>query len=181
MPRGKLQRNIFTQFFWEKNKAIGLFTVLEHAILKWGSFTWSRGWELNDDMVFFLWSDTLYPAPQHVPGLQSVQPVRCNTTGCRVFKGHPSAAFEKQQPLCNHDTSLRQWRSQRWQRKNKVQKESWKMEQCNSVFYVCIWIFNNSGIWLTSWSLHCFFFSINLKVWTLHYKIQWQDSFPAAW
>lgn len=154
------------QFFRVKNKAIGLFTILRHATLKWGSFSCIKGWTLKDDMVFFsvffsIWC--FLPAPQHVPcrvcSLFSVTPLG---TGSLGFKGHPSAAFEMQQPLCNHDTGLRQWRrrSQRWQRKNKVTKERWS----NNVFYVCICTFNNSGIWLTSWSLHFFFFSINLKV-----------------
>lgn len=94
-----------------------------------------------------------------VCSLFGVAPLGTRSLG---FKGHPPATLEKQQPLCNHDTGLRQWRrrSQRWQRKNKATKERWS----NNVFYVCICTVNNSGIWLTSWCLHYFFFSINLKV-----------------
>lgn len=176
MPRGKLLLNILMQFSWGKIKTIGLFAVLEHAILKWDSFSWSRGWWLFQ-------GTTLSPLPLNmclvcrVCSLFGVTPLG---TGSLGFKGHPSFQSNSLHVIMTLVWESRRRGSQRWQKKNKATKKRWNMKYF-SVFYVHICTFNNSGIWLTVWSLHYFFFSINLKAWTLHYKIQWQDYFPVAW
>lgn len=104
-------------------------------------------------MVVFPQYETLYPAPQHVPGLQGVQPVQCNPTGCRLpgVQRTSISSLSKQQPLHNPDTGLSQW-EKKITKMAEVQKkgERWR----NSVFYVHVCTFNNSGICLTAWSLH---------------------------
>lgn len=119
-----------------------------------------------------------------VPGACS--PVGAIPRGTRVpgSCGPPINSPLKREPPRHHDTGLSRWEEEITKAAEKEWSGKGKMKDGGIMYFmltcahltICL-----SGIWQTACSLHYFFFSINLKVWTLHYKIQWQDNFPVAW
>lgn len=89
--------------------------------------------------------------------------------------GTPINSPLKRDPLRNFDTGLSRWEEEM----TKKAEEKWtvkgKMKEGEIMYFmftrahltICL-----SGIWQAACSLHYFFFSINSKVWTHHYKIQ---------
>lgn len=133
------------------------------------------------------WCRAMWSSPQYVALLHALSvcawPVRVLPVGCNLM-GAPICSSSKPKSLPGHGTGPGWWH---WSggehvagiREMKLQRrdEKWR----NNVFYVHMCMFNTiclSGIWQTACCLHCLFFSIDLKVWTRHYKIQWQNNFP---
>ena len=106
--------------------------------------------------------------------------------GTRVLGSHgtPINSPSKREPLCNCNTGLSWWEEEITKKAEEKWSGKGKMKDGEIMYFmftcahltICL-----SGIWQTACSLRYFFFSINLKIWTLHCKIQWQDNFLVAW
>lgn len=105
--------------------------------------------------------------------------------GTQVHGSHgtPINSPSKREPLRNCDTGLSRWEEEMTKKAEEKWSVKGKMKDGQIMYFmftrahltICL-----SGIWQAACSLHYFFFSINWKVWTLHYKIPWQDNFPVA-